>query len=64
MDTVAHHAYGSDATERPWRKHVESKVISLGDWNKLMYNLWLAFDGIKRAFVDEDPLYASWRKGM
>lgn len=22
---------------------------------------WLAFDGIKRAFVDKDPLYAKWR---
>jgi hypothetical protein len=22
---------------------------------------WLAYDGIKRAFVDRDPLYASWR---
>ena len=22
---------------------------------------WLAFDGIKRAFPDKDPLYASWR---
>ena len=24
---------------------------------------WLAFDGIKRAFVDEDPLYTNWRNG-
>ena len=24
---------------------------------------WLAFDGIKRAFVDKDPLYSSWRNG-
>ncbi len=24
---------------------------------------WLAFDGIKRAFVDMDPLYAKWRNG-
>jgi hypothetical protein len=45
LDTVAHHVYGNDATERPWRKHIESKFLSLGDWNKLMYNLWLAFDG-------------------
>lgn len=22
---------------------------------------WLTYDGIKRAFVDEDPLYAEWR---
>ena len=25
-----------DSTERPWRKHIQSKVIGLGDWNKLM----------------------------
>jgi len=24
---------------------------------------WLAFDGIKRAFVDKDPLYSRWRNG-
>jgi hypothetical protein len=30
---------------------------------KTLDQFWLAFDGIKRAFVDEDPLYASWRKG-
>ena len=24
---------------------------------------WLAFDGIKRAYVDKDPLYSSWRNG-
>ncbi len=24
---------------------------------------WLAFDGIKRAFVDIDPLYSKWRNG-
>jgi pyrroloquinoline quinone (PQQ) biosynthesis protein C len=23
---------------------------------------WLVFDGIKRAFVDQDPLYASWKE--
>jgi hypothetical protein len=45
FDTVAHHVYGITASERPWRKHIGSKVLSQGDWNKLMYNLWLAFDG-------------------
>ena len=24
---------------------------------------WLAYDGIKRAYVDRDPLYAAWRNG-
>jgi RTX calcium-binding nonapeptide repeat (4 copies) len=49
LDTVGHHAYGLRAAERPWRKHIESKVLSQGDWNKLMYNLWLAFDGTAQA---------------
>lgn len=29
---------------------------------KALDQLWLAFDGFKRAFVDNDPLYARWRK--
>jgi len=28
---------------------------------KTLDQFWLAFDGIKRAFVDKDPLYAHWR---
>jgi fibronectin type 3 domain-containing protein len=45
LDTVGYHPYGADAAERPWRKHIGSKTIAQGDWNKLMYNLFLAFDG-------------------
>ncbi len=45
FDTVGHHVYGFTASERPWRKHIGSTILSEGDWNKLMYNLWLAFDG-------------------
>jgi pyrroloquinoline quinone (PQQ) biosynthesis protein C len=30
---------------------------------KTLDQFWLAFDGIKRAFVDNDPLYARWRNG-
>ncbi len=45
FDTVGHHPYGFTASERPWRRHIGSKVLAQGDWNKLMYNLWLAFDG-------------------
>jgi fibronectin type 3 domain-containing protein len=44
LDTIGYHPYPQDPTERPWRKHIQSKVLALGDWNKLMYNLWLAFD--------------------
>jgi hypothetical protein len=49
LDTVGHHVYGFTASERPWRKHIGSKILSQGDWNKLMYNLWLAFDGTAQA---------------
>ncbi len=28
---------------------------------KTLDQFWLAYDGIKRAFVDRDPLYAKWR---
>ena len=45
LDTVAHHPYGLDAAERPWRKHIAAKPIGVGDWNKLMFNLFRAFDG-------------------
>jgi len=30
---------------------------------KTLNQFWLAWDGIKRAFVDRDPLYAGWRNG-
>jgi hypothetical protein len=49
FDTVGHHVYGFTASERPWRKHIGSTILSQGDWNKLMYNLWLAFDGTAQA---------------
>jgi hypothetical protein len=28
---------------------------------KTLDQFWLAFDGIKRAFVDKDGIYAKWR---
>ena len=30
---------------------------------KTLDQFWLAYDGIKRAFVDRDPLYVKWRNG-
>ena len=45
LDTVSFHPYPSKPSERPWAQHIASKVIGEGDWNKLMYNLWLAFNG-------------------
>jgi pyrroloquinoline quinone (PQQ) biosynthesis protein C len=45
------------AISEPQQAAVRSSV------QKTLDQFWLAFDGITRAFVDEDPLYASWRKG-
>jgi fibronectin type 3 domain-containing protein len=45
LDTVGFHPYAAATSERPWRKHIQSKTIGEGDWNKLAYNLWLAFNG-------------------
>ena len=45
------------AVTEPQQAVVRSSV------QKTLDQFWLAFDGIHRAFVDEDPLYASWRKG-
>jgi pyrroloquinoline quinone (PQQ) biosynthesis protein C len=30
---------------------------------KTLDQFWLAFDGIKRAYVDQDPLYSRWHNG-
>jgi chitodextrinase len=48
FDTVGFHPYAASASERPWRKHIQSKTIGEGDWNKLAYNLWLAFNGTEQ----------------
>src|SRR5437868_3966046 len=45
LDTVGFHPYPLNAPERPWLQHIGQKTIAEGDWNKLMYNLWLAFHG-------------------
>ena len=43
LDAVAFHPYPLTPGERPWAKHVGSRTIGQGDWNKLMRNLSLAF---------------------
>jgi hypothetical protein len=53
FDTVGHHPYGRDSRERPWRRHVGSTTIALGDWNKLMYNLREAFRGTAQPIPGE-----------
>ena len=45
LDMVAYHPYPISSSERPWLQHIGSTTIAEGDWNKLMYNLWLAFNG-------------------
>lgn len=54
MDTVAHHPYGLTAFERPWRRHIAAKPIGMGDWNKLMFNLFRAFDGTAQPLPGQD----------
>ena len=63
FDTVGHHVYGSNASERPWRRHIGSKVLAEGDWNKLMYNLWLAFDGTEQPIPGEDGVGIWYMEG-
>jgi hypothetical protein len=53
FDTVGHHPYGRDSRERPWRRHVGSTTIALGDWNKLMWNLREAFRGTAQPIPGE-----------
>jgi Ca2+-binding RTX toxin-like protein len=63
LDTVGHHAYGFRASERPWRKHIGTTIISQGDWNKLMYNLWLAFDGTAQAIPGDGGVRIWYMEG-
>jgi hypothetical protein len=63
FDTVGHHAYGFTESERPWRKHIASKILSQGDWNKLMYNLWLAFDLTAQALPGTDGVGIWYMEG-
>jgi hypothetical protein len=56
FDTVAHHPYGLDAAERPWRQHIGAKPIGMGDWNKLMFNLFRAFEGTGQPIPGEEDV--------
>jgi hypothetical protein len=56
MDTVGYHPYATAASERPWRKHIASKTIAQGDWNKLMHNVFLAFDGTAQPIPGEEDV--------
>ena len=52
FDTFAHHAYGSQPGERPWRSHGTTQ-ISQGDHQKLMSILRNAFGGTGQAVPGE-----------
>ena len=47
LDTVGQVVYGATAGERPWKKHVGTR-ISQGDWDKLMQTYASAFGGSKQ----------------
>jgi hypothetical protein len=53
LDLVSHHVYGNANFERPWARHVGTKELGEGDWNKLMWNLWLGFNGTKQPIPGE-----------
>jgi hypothetical protein len=59
LDTVGHHPYPLTDGERPWRRHIGNTTIAQGDWNKLMYNLWLAFAGTAQPIPGEQGV-AIW----
>jgi tRNA U34 5-carboxymethylaminomethyl modifying GTPase MnmE/TrmE len=45
------------------RAMAEKLMHQLDAMQKTLDQFWLAFDGIKRAYVDQDPLYTRWRNG-
>jgi hypothetical protein len=45
FDTLGHHIYGLSSAERPWRRHVGSKLIAEGDWGELVRIVSAAFRG-------------------
>ena len=53
LDTVGHHVYGDNSSERPWYQHIGTKSIAEGDWNKLMSNLNAAFSGTAQPIPGE-----------
>jgi hypothetical protein len=53
LDVVSHHAYGDANFERPWFRHIGTKLVGEGDWNKLMWNFWLAFNGTAQPIPGE-----------
>jgi len=45
FDTVAHNAYGVNSRERPWRTHTDIRLISQGDWARLVSVYETSFAG-------------------
>src|SRR6266545_929440 len=57
-----HMKVGPLAVERYAVTDIEQKQVR-HIVKKTLDKFWLAFDGIRRAFVDRDPMYAWWRNG-
>jgi len=57
-----HMKVGPLAVERYAVTDIEQKQVR-HVVKKTLDKFWLAFDGIRRAFVDRDPMYAWWRNG-
>jgi len=49
FDSVGHHPYGTNSSERPWHQHSGSLTIGLGDWKSLMQALHDGFAGTPQA---------------
>lgn len=54
LDSVGHHPYGEHSAERPWREHLRSGTLGLGDWHGLMQALHDAFEGTRQALPGID----------
>ncbi|HZP72179.1 MAG TPA: hypothetical protein VFA97_02260 [Gaiellaceae bacterium] len=63
LDTVAYHPYPLTSSEPPGQQHIGSTTIGEGDWNKLMYNLWQAFNGTAQPIPGQSDVtiwYSEW----
>jgi pyrroloquinoline quinone (PQQ) biosynthesis protein C len=56
-----HMKVGPYAIEKYAVSNLEQEAVRKALRNTLD-TFWLVFDGVKRAFVDNDPLYAAWRQ--
>ena len=55
FDTVDHHPYGTNSSERPWVRHSgqQRNYVGQGDWDKLLRAYWDAFEGTAQPIPGE-----------